>query len=223
MPITRHSTGIPNSEAHHTSTFQNSAFLEEGPRAHLAPPHTPDDRHVQFRQRPSLVPVSSDESDGTNTTASDGTSNPYDNITSPRISQENGYSLSPFDTPSHVLARVVPTFIHSITACPERKEKDHKVYGMRSVLIRDFIIGFSDGLTVPFALTAGLSVLGNPKLVIIGGLAELFSGCISMGLGAFQAANVERQHYQIEERKVRKKVQEQPLSEEEKTCAILER
>ncbi|KAF4592071.1 Vacuolar iron transporter [Ophiocordyceps camponoti-floridani] len=54
------------------------------------------------------------------------------------------------------------------------------------------IIGFSDGLTVPFALTAGLSSLGSTRLVVIGGLAELFSGMISMGLGAYLAAVTER-------------------------------
>ncbi|PNY29851.1 Vacuolar iron transporter [Tolypocladium capitatum] len=61
--------------------------------------------------------------------------------------------------------------------------------------LRDVIIGFSDGLTVPFALTAGLSSLGSTKLVIIGGLAELFSGMISMGLGAYLAAATERDRY----------------------------
>ena len=54
--------------------------------------------------------------------------------------------------------------------------------------LKNFTIGFSDGLTVPFALTAGLSSLGSAKLVIVGGLAELFSGSISMGLGAYLAA-----------------------------------
>ena len=49
----------------------------------------------------------------------------------------------------------------------------------------DIIIGLSDGLTVPFALTAGLSSLGDSKLVITGGMAELVSGAISMGLGGF--------------------------------------
>ncbi|KAM7212143.1 VIT family domain containing protein [Rhypophila decipiens] len=65
-------------------------------------------------------------------------------------------------------------------------------------IIRDVIIGFSDGLTVPFALTAGLSSLGNTRLVIMGGLAELFSGMISMGLGAYLAAASERQHWEAE-------------------------
>ncbi|QPG95207.1 hypothetical protein C2857_007836 [Epichloe festucae Fl1] len=62
-------------------------------------------------------------------------------------------------------------------------------------VLRDVIIGFSDGLTVPFALTAGLSSLGSTKLVIMGGLAELFSGMISMGLGAYLAAVTERDTY----------------------------
>ncbi|QUC17448.1 uncharacterized protein UV8b_01689 [Ustilaginoidea virens] len=62
-------------------------------------------------------------------------------------------------------------------------------------LLRDVIIGFSDGLTVPFALTAGLSSLGSTRLVIMGGLAELFSGMISMGLGAYLAAVTERDAY----------------------------
>src|SRR4051812_26345061 len=52
-------------------------------------------------------------------------------------------------------------------------------------LISDAIIGLSDGLTVPFALTAGLSALGDTKVVIYGGLAELVAGAISMGLGGY--------------------------------------
>lgn len=62
-------------------------------------------------------------------------------------------------------------------------------------VMSDAIIGLSDGLTVPFALTAGLSSLGNSKLVITGGLAELVSGAISMGLGGYLAAKSESQYY----------------------------
>ena len=64
-------------------------------------------------------------------------------------------------------------------------------HSMSSELIRDAIIGLSDGLTVPFALTAGLSSLGSPRIVVLGGLAELFSGSISMGLGAYLASITE--------------------------------
>lgn len=58
--------------------------------------------------------------------------------------------------------------------------------------ISDAIIGLSDGLTVPFALTAGLSALGDTKVVIFGGLAELTAGAISMGLGGYLGARSEQ-------------------------------
>lgn len=60
-----------------------------------------------------------------------------------------------------------------------------------SRMIADSILGLSDGLTVPFALTAGLSSFGNTRYVILGGLAELFAGAISMGLGGLMAARSE--------------------------------
>ena len=58
-------------------------------------------------------------------------------------------------------------------------------------LISDATIGLSDGLTVPFALTAGLSALGDTRLVIYGGMAELFAGAISMGVGGCLGARSE--------------------------------
>ena len=54
--------------------------------------------------------------------------------------------------------------------------------------LSDFTLGFSDGLTVPFALTAGLSSLGRADTVISAGLAELCAGSISMGIGGYLAA-----------------------------------
>ena len=57
------------------------------------------------------------------------------------------------------------------------------------------VIGLSDGLTVPFALTAGLSSLGESRLVILGGIAELIAGALSMGIGGFLASQAERDHY----------------------------
>ncbi|KAM0716652.1 hypothetical protein Q7P37_008097 [Cladosporium fusiforme] len=59
----------------------------------------------------------------------------------------------------------------------------------------DATIGLSDGLTVPFALTAGLSALGDTKFVVYGGLAELVAGAISMGLGGYLSAKSEREAY----------------------------
>jgi VIT1/CCC1 family predicted Fe2+/Mn2+ transporter len=57
------------------------------------------------------------------------------------------------------------------------------------------VIGLSDGLTVPFALAAGLSSLGESNLVVLGGIAELIAGAISMGIGGFLASQAERDHY----------------------------
>ena len=58
-------------------------------------------------------------------------------------------------------------------------------------MISDAIIGISDGMTVPFALTAGLASLGTTRIVIYAGLAELVAGAISMGLGGFIGAKSE--------------------------------
>ncbi|OAR02257.1 hypothetical protein LLEC1_04669, partial [Akanthomyces lecanii] len=90
-------------------------------------------------------------------------------------------------------------------------------------ILRDVIIGFSDGLTVPFALTAGLSSLGSSKIVIMGGLAELFSGMISMGLGAYLAAVTERDHYASQEERERRNVDAMPEARRAEVYAILER
>lgn len=68
-------------------------------------------------------------------------------------------------------------------------------------VMSDIIIGLSDGLTVPFALTAGLSSLGDSKLVITGGMAELVSGAISMGLGGYLAAKSESEYYKAQVKK----------------------
>jgi len=65
------------------------------------------------------------------------------------------------------------------------------------LLVKDIIIGMSDGLTVPFALTAGLSgVLDTNHLIIVSGISEIAAGCISMGLGGFLAGQSEVEHYE---------------------------
>ncbi len=94
----------------------------------------------------------------------------------------------------------------------------HSDYGD---LIRDVIIGFADGLTVPFALTAGLSSLGDTRLVVMGGLAELFSGAISMGLGAYLAAATEKEHYHSEEQREWFEVNNMPEAERQEVYDIL--
>lgn len=68
------------------------------------------------------------------------------------------------------------------------------------------IIGLSDGLTVPFALAAGLSSLGESRIVALGGVAELFAGAISMGIGGFLASQAERDHYRYLQHHTAKRV-----------------
>ena len=70
-----------------------------------------------------------------------------------------------------------------------------KSFKLDARIISDATIGLSDGLTVPFALTAGLSALGQTKVVIYGGLAELIAGAISMGLGGYLGAKSEAASY----------------------------
>jgi len=69
-------------------------------------------------------------------------------------------------------------------------------------IVRDFVIGMSDGLTVPFALAAGLSgVVDSTSIVITAGLAEIAAGSIAMGLGGYLAGRTEIEHYESEERR----------------------
>ncbi|EXJ86132.1 hypothetical protein A1O1_06502 [Capronia coronata CBS 617.96] len=89
--------------------------------------------------------------------------------------------------------------------CPPDGE-GHKPVNAR--IVSDAIIGLSDGLTVPFALTAGLSALGNTKVVVFGGLAELIAGALSMGLGGYLGAKSEEAAYRATYRSTQSKVAE---------------
>ena len=71
-----------------------------------------------------------------------------------------------------------------------------------SEVVRDFVIGMSDGLTVPFALAAGLSgAVESTSIVITAGLAEIAAGSIAMGLGGYLAGRTEIEHYDTEEQR----------------------
>src|ERR1700736_5083263 len=62
--------------------------------------------------------------------------------------------------------------------------------------VRDIVIGMADGLTVPFALAAGLSgTVSTSNIVVIAGLAEIAAGSIAMGLGGYLAARTDLEHY----------------------------
>lgn len=69
----------------------------------------------------------------------------------------------------------------------------------QSAVIRDIVIGMADGLTVPFALAAGLSgVVTSNSLIITAGIAEICAGSIAMGLGGYLAGRTEIEHYNSE-------------------------
>ena len=77
-----------------------------------------------------------------------------------------------------------------------------------SATIRDFVLGMSDGLTVPFALAAGLSgAVDSTGVIVVAGLAEIVAGAISMGLGGYLAAKTEKEYYESEERREHREVQ----------------
>lgn len=64
-----------------------------------------------------------------------------------------------------------------------------------SETVRDIVIGMSDGLTVPFALAAGLSAVATSGIVVTAGFAEIAAGSIAMGLGGYLAARSDAEHY----------------------------
>ncbi len=68
-----------------------------------------------------------------------------------------------------------------------------------SDFLKDIVIGMSDGLTVPFALAAGLSgAVSNSSIIVIAGIAEIAAGSIAMGLGGYLAGKTEQDHYSSE-------------------------
>lgn len=76
------------------------------------------------------------------------------------------------------------------------------------IALRDVVIGLSDGLTVPFALAAGVSVaVASSKIVVTAGLAEIVAGSISMGLGGYLAARTDVEQYASERRREYREVQ----------------
>src|SRR4051812_47865717 len=82
--------------------------------------------------------------------------------------------------------------------------------------VRDFVIGMSDGLTVPFALAAGLSgAVSSTAIVITAGLAEIAAGSIAMGLGGYLAGRTEVDHYEAELKREQEEVEAVPEVEKQ--------
>ena len=83
-----------------------------------------------------------------------------------------------------------------------------------SETVRDVVIGMSDGLTVPFALAAGLSgAVASSGIVVTAGLAEIAAGSIAMGLGGYLAAKTDAEHYAAEQRTEEQEIIEIPREE----------
>jgi VIT1/CCC1 family predicted Fe2+/Mn2+ transporter len=91
-----------------------------------------------------------------------------------------------------------------------------------SAMLQDIVIGLSDGLTVPFALAAGLSgAVQSSSLVITAGLAEIVAGSIAMGLGGYLAGRTEVEHYAAELAREHEEVRTVPEVERQEVQQLL--
>ena len=87
--------------------------------------------------------------------------------------------------------------------------------------IRDIVIGMSDGLTVPFALAAGLSgAVAKSGIVVTAGIAEIVAGSIAMGLGGFLAGRTEADHYASELKREYDEVERVPEQEKQEVMEV---
>src|SRR5262245_57417355 len=87
--------------------------------------------------------------------------------------------------------------------------------------VRDIVIGMADGLTVPFALAAGLSVaVGAATVVVVAGLAEIAAGSIAMGLGGYLAARTDLEHYISELKREWRETKEMPEEEADEVAGM---
>jgi vacuolar iron transporter family protein len=92
-----------------------------------------------------------------------------------------------------------------------------------SETVRDTVIGMSDGLTVPFALAAGLSgAVSSTNIIVTAGLAEIAAGGIAMGLGGYLAAKTDYEHYVSERKRELREIQEIPHAEEKEVAEIFQ-
>jgi VIT1/CCC1 family predicted Fe2+/Mn2+ transporter len=92
-----------------------------------------------------------------------------------------------------------------------------------SNFVRDVVIGMSDGLTVPFALAAGLSgAISNTRFIVIGGLAEIAAGSIAMGLGGYLAARGDAEHYEQERVREYREIEEIPEEEKAEVARVFQ-
>jgi vacuolar iron transporter family protein len=92
-----------------------------------------------------------------------------------------------------------------------------------SEFVRDIVIGMADGLTVPFALAAGLSGADTTtRIIVVAGLAEIAAGSIAMGLGGYLAARNDADHYASELKREQREVEEIPDEEAREVLEVFE-
>ena len=90
-------------------------------------------------------------------------------------------------------------------------------------VVRDIVIGMSDGLTVPFALAAGLSgAVASTGIIVTAGLAEIAAGSIAMGLGGYLAAKSDAEHYAKEREREKREVAEIPHEEMREVAEVFQ-
>lgn len=98
----------------------------------------------------------------------------------------------------------------------------HEHHNRSSEALRDFVIGMSDGLTVPFALAAGLAgAVDSTGVIVTAGIAEIAAGAISMGLGGYLGARTEKEHYEAEHSRELREVELVPKVEAKEVSDIL--
>jgi len=92
-----------------------------------------------------------------------------------------------------------------------------------SAAVRDLVIGMSDGLTVPFALAAGLTgAVVSARVIVLAGAAEIAAGSIAMGLGGYLAARTDAEHYEHERQREIRETREIPQAEEAEVREVFE-
>ena len=114
--------------------------------------------------------------------------------------------------------------MHEVVHAPHTPHTPHiEGHFESTATVRDIVIGLSDGLTVPFALAAGLSgAVASSHIVVLAGLAEIAAGSIAMGLGGYLAARGDAEHYVSERQREEREIVERTRDEEEEVYEIFE-
>lgn len=103
-----------------------------------------------------------------------------------------------------------------------RAPHHHEQHFGQSQAVRDVVLGAADGLTVPFALAAGLAgVVVSTNIIVTAGLAEIVAGAIAMGLGGYLAARSESDHYASEYSREAREIVEIPHEEKQEVARVL--